>query len=211
MSAKINEAEGGAVNAAEAPKANPPKKEAKANTTSKATTETPEGKEAKEEKKKEPRKTFREKFDESTTEEERVQLAKKVVELRLDPEVESRARSWKSIREDDDVILKSDEFHKIIRPSKYYRDAVLSRLDQLINDGWIYNGSLHTLCGIDIPQEYVDRMEANKNSAKMKAKQEAEEKKAKEAKAKEEAKKKEEAAKGDAKTSGEGSQPAAGK
>ena len=132
---------------------------------------------AKEEKKeKKPRLTFKEKFEQTTTEEERVQLAEKVVELRLDPEV-PRAPAWKQIREHADVSLSSDEFHKIIRVSDYYRDAVLERLETQIENGWVYNGSLHTLCGIDVPEDIVERMEANKDAEKAAAKAEKEAKK----------------------------------
>ena len=59
--------EGGDINAAEAPEVN----------------EAPKGKEKVEKK---PRQTFKEKFADSTNEKERVELAEKVAELRLDTE-----------------------------------------------------------------------------------------------------------------------------
>jgi hypothetical protein len=114
-----------------------------------------------------PRVTFREKFAESTTEEERIELANKVAELRLDPDA-TRAMAWKQIRKHEDVILSSDEFHKIIRVSDYYEEAMLERLGNLIDEGWTYNGSLNNLCGFDVPEEFVERMEANKAKSKVK-------------------------------------------
>ena len=114
-----------------------------------------------------PRVTFREKFAESTTEEERVEIAKQVAELRLDADA-TRAMSWKNIREK--VILTSDEFHNIIRISDYYKEVMLHRLGSLIDEGWVYNGSLNTLCGFDVPEEFVEKMESNKTKAKVTAK-----------------------------------------
>ena len=139
--------------------------------TTKGTGEQPPKK--RQEKVKKPRQTFVEKFDESTSQEERVELAKKVAELRIDPDAD-RAMSWKSIREHEDVCLKSDEFHKIIRLSDYYKEAVLNRLTTLIGTGFIYNGNLDTLCGIEVPTDIVEKMEANKAAAKAKAKPEKE-------------------------------------
>lgn len=130
-----------------------------------------EEKKEEEKKEKKPRLTFREKFDQNTTEEERVELAKRVAELRIDPDAE-RAAAWKTIRDHEDVCLSSDEFHKIIRPSDYYKEAILNRLKSLIDQGWVYNGNLTTLCGVDVPQELVEAMDANKAKAKAKAKPE---------------------------------------
>ena len=116
-----------------------------------------------EEKKKapKPRVTFREKFAESTPEEKRIELANKVAELRLDPDA-TRAMAWRKICKHEDVILKRDEFHKIIKVSDYYKEAVLERLAKLIDEGWVYKGSLKGLCGFDVPEKLVKRMEKNK-------------------------------------------------
>ena len=111
-----------------------------------------------------PRVTFREKFAESTTEEERVEIAKQVAKLRLDADA-TRAMSWKNIREE--VLLTSDEFHKIIRISDYYKEVMLHRLGSLIDEGWVYNGSLNILCGFDVPEEFIEKMESNKTKAKV--------------------------------------------
>ena len=98
------------------------------------------------------------------TEEERVEIAKQVAELRLNPDA-SKKMSWKNIREE--VLLTSDEFHKIIRISDYYKEVMLDRLGNLIDEGWVYNGSLNILCGFDVPEEFVERMESNKAKAKV--------------------------------------------
>lgn len=108
-----------------------------------------------------PRVTFREKFAESTTEEKRIELANKVAELRLDPDA-TRAMAWEKICKHEEVMLKRDEFHKIIKVSNYYKGAVFKRLNKLIGEGWVYQGSLKKLCGFDVPKEFVKRMEANK-------------------------------------------------
>ena len=97
------------------------------------------------------------------TEKERVEIAKRVAELRLNPDA-SRKMSWKSIREE--VLLTNDEFHENIRISDYYREIMLERLCNLIDEGWVYNGCLNILCGFDVPEEFVERMESNKAKAK---------------------------------------------
>lgn len=98
------------------------------------------------------------------TEEERVEIAKRVAELRLNPDA-SRKMSWKNIREE--VLLTNDEFHENIRISDYYKEIMLERLGNLIDEGWVYNGCLNILCGFDVPEEFVERMESNKAKAKV--------------------------------------------
>ena len=98
------------------------------------------------------------------TEEERVEIAKQVAELRLNPDASGKM-SWKNIREE--VLLTSDEFHKNIRISDYYKEVMLDRLGSLIDEGWVYNGSLNILCGFDVPEEFVEKMESNKTKAKV--------------------------------------------
>lgn len=148
--------------------------------------------EPKKKKEKKPRLTATEKFLETTTEEERIAVAKKVAELRLDPKAE-RTMSWRNIREHEDVILTSDQFHKVIRVSDYYQDAILDRLSELIESGWIHKGSLTSLCGFEVPEDISEAMQKNIDSEKAKLKAAADAKKAmeKEAKAAKEAKAKE--------------------
>ena len=98
------------------------------------------------------------------TEEERAEIAKRVAELRLNPDA-SKKMSWKNIRKE--VLLTNDEFHENIRISDYYKEIMLERLGNLIDEGWVYNGSLNILCGFDVPEEFVERMESNKAKAKV--------------------------------------------
>lgn len=98
------------------------------------------------------------------TEEERVEIAKQVAELRLNPDA-SKKMSWKNIREE--VLLTNDEFHRNIRISDSYKEIMLERLGNLIDEGWVYNGCLNILCGFDVPEEFVERMESNKAKAKV--------------------------------------------
>ena len=98
------------------------------------------------------------------TGEEQVEIAKRVAELRLNPDA-SKKMSWKNIREE--ALLTSDEFHRNIRISDYYKEIMLERLGNLIDEGWVYNGCLNILCGFDVPEEFVERMESNKAKAKV--------------------------------------------
>ena len=98
------------------------------------------------------------------TGEEQVEIAKRVAELRLNPDA-SKKMSWKNIREE--ALLTIDEFHRNIRISDYYKEIMLERLGNLIDEGWVYNGCLNILCGFDVPEEFVERMESNKAKAKV--------------------------------------------
>ena len=133
------------------------------------------------EKKKESKKqrlTFRERFENDTSDEERKDMANQVALLRIDP-ASSKVMSWKKIRED--VMLSSDEFHKIIRVSNYYQGTMIGRIKELMGSGWTYNGDLNKLVGFEVPEEVVNAMEQAKANAKSKR---AEEKSAARAKAK---------------------------
>ena len=86
-----------------------------------------------------------------TTEEDRNGVARQVAELRINASG-SRPLRWPSIREK--LGLKKDEFHKVIRPSKGYRTAVIDRIKSLKGSGkgWEYSGKLEFLTGIDISE-----------------------------------------------------------
>ena len=86
-----------------------------------------------------------------TTEEDRNGVARQVAELRINASG-SRPLRWPSIREK--LGLKNDEFHKVIRPSKGYRTAVIDRIKSLKGSGkgWEYSGKLEFLTGIDISE-----------------------------------------------------------
>ena len=92
--------------------------------------------------------TIAERFVSETTEDTRNELARKVVELRINA-TGSRPTSWKRVRAKLD--LANDHFHKVIRPSKGYREAVIARIKFLKaqEGGWEYSGKLDVLTGID--------------------------------------------------------------
>ena len=88
----------------------------------------------------------------STTEEDRDSVAVKVANIRINA-TGSKPMSWKKIRER--LGLKLDEFHKIIRHSEGYREAVINRIKTLKaqQGGWTYNGKMDVLTGIDLTEE----------------------------------------------------------
>ena len=92
-----------------------------------------------------------ERYAAETTEEERNELAVKVAELRINEEG-TRPLAWRKIREE--LGLKEDEFHQVIRPSAGYREAVVNRIKSLKarDKGWEYSGKLDVLTGIEIAE-----------------------------------------------------------
>ena len=85
-------------------------------------------------------------------EEDHNDIAVKVVELRLNASG-SKPLSWRRIREE--LGLKRDEFHKVIRHSEGYRQAVITRIKNLKTreKGWEYSGKLEVLTGIKLTEE----------------------------------------------------------
>lgn len=92
-----------------------------------------------------------ERYAAETTEEERNELAVKVAELRINEEG-TKPLAWRKIREE--LGLKEDEFHQVIRPSVGYREAVVNRIKSLKarDKGWKYSGKLDVLTGIEIAE-----------------------------------------------------------
>lgn len=92
-----------------------------------------------------------ERYAAETTEEERNELAAKVAELRINEEG-TKPLAWREIREE--LGLKNDEFHQVIRPSAGYREAVVNRIKSLKarDKGWEYSGNLDVLTGIEIAE-----------------------------------------------------------
>ena len=90
-----------------------------------------------------------------TTEGVRNEIAVKVVELRINKEG-SKPIAWKKIREKLD--LHNDHFHKVIRLSAGYREAVIERIKKLRTQdgGWEYNGKLSVLTGIEDIENYLE-------------------------------------------------------
>ena len=86
-----------------------------------------------------------------TTGEERNELAVKIAELRINEEG-TKPLAWRKIREE--LGLKKDEFHQVIRPSAGYREAVVNRIKSLKarDKGWEYSGKLEVLTGIEIAE-----------------------------------------------------------
>ena len=99
--------------------------------------------------------TIAERYVTETTEEHRNSLAVQIAEMRINA-TGSKPIAWKSIREKFD--LKDTQFHKIIRLSKGYRDAVIARIKQLkaAEGGWKYNGKLSVLTGIEDIENYFE-------------------------------------------------------
>ena len=85
-------------------------------------------------------------FIAETTEGTRNEIAVKVVELRINKEG-SKPIAWKKIREK--LGLHNDHFHKVIRLSEGYREAVIERIKKLRaqDGGWEYNGKLSGVNG----------------------------------------------------------------
>lgn len=92
-----------------------------------------------------------ERYTSETTETDRDAVAVKVAEIRINT-AGSKPINWKTIREK--LGLKEDEFHKVIRPSKGYRKAVIDRIKQLKSrpEGWEYSGKLEVLTGIKLSE-----------------------------------------------------------
>ena len=101
-----------------------------------------------------PRSSIAEHYVRETTEEERNALAVQIAEMRINA-AGSRPIAWKDIREQ--FGLKNDQFHKVIRLSKGYRDAVIARIKTLKaqDGGWEYNGKLGSLTGVDNIEDFL--------------------------------------------------------
>ncbi|MXZ00969.1 hypothetical protein F4Y93_10100 [Candidatus Poribacteria bacterium] len=100
------------------------------------------------------RSSIAERYVRETTEEERNALAVQIAEMRINA-AGSRPIAWKDIREQ--FGFKNDQFHKVIRLSKGYRDAVIARIKTLKaqDGGWEYNGKLGSLTGIDNIEDFL--------------------------------------------------------
>ena len=100
---------------------------------------------------KEKKLSIADRFRANTTEKDRNEIAARVVELRINEEGSKPA--WKKIRKE--LGLKEDEFHKVIRPSEGYREAVIERIKKLRaqDGGWEYSGKLEVLTGIELTEE----------------------------------------------------------
>lgn len=97
-----------------------------------------------------------------TTEEVRNDIAVQVAELRINA-AGTRPEAWRSIREK--LGLKLDQFHKVIRLSDGWKQAVADRINTLLKQegGWTYNGKLEVLTGIDITLEEIKEMDVQED------------------------------------------------
>jgi hypothetical protein len=94
----------------------------------------------------------------SKTLEDRVEIGRKVAELRINA-VGSKPLAWKKIREK--LGLKNDEFHKGIRLEDHFKESVVERIESFDN-GWEYDGNLEVLLGFEPVGELANRIEACK-------------------------------------------------
>ena len=75
-------------------------------------------------------------------------IAVEVAERRINAEG-ARPRAWRSIREE--LGLRNEVFHQLIRKSEGWHNAVCERIADLLDQegGWEYKGKLEVLTGID--------------------------------------------------------------
>ena len=94
----------------------------------------------------------------SKTLEDRVEIGRKVAELRINA-AGSKPLAWKKIREK--LGLKNDEFHKVIRLEDHFKESVVERIESF-EDGWEYDGNLEVLLGFKPVGELANRIKACK-------------------------------------------------
>lgn len=106
----------------------------------------------------EPKLSTADKFRETKSLEERVEIGRQVAELRINA-TGSKGLSWKKIREK--LGLKNDEFHEVVRLENHFQESCVERIESF-KDGWEYGGKLEVLLGFDPVGELADRIEACK-------------------------------------------------
>ena len=117
----------------------------------------------------EPKSSIAEKFRAANTLEDRVEIGRKVAELRINAQG-SRPMSWRRIREK--LGLKSDEFHKVVRLEDHFQESVVERIESF-EGGWQYSGKLNVLLGFEPVGELANRIEACKPAPKVEPKEDA--------------------------------------
>ena len=95
---------------------------------------------------------------EANTLEDRVEIGRKVAELRINA-AGSTGIAWRKIRER--LGLKNNEFHNGIRLEDHFHESVVERIESF-EDGWEYNGKLDRLLGFKPVGELANRIEACK-------------------------------------------------
>ena len=117
----------------------------------------------------EPKSSIAEKFRAATTLEDRVEIGRKVAELRINSQG-SRPMSWRRIREK--LGLKNDEFHKVVRLEDHFKESVVERIESF-EGSWQYSGKLNVLLGFEPVGELANRIEACKRAPKVEPKGDA--------------------------------------
>ena len=105
-----------------------------------------------------PKSSIAEKFRAANTLEDRVEIGRKVAELRINASG-SKGLAWRAIRER--LGLKNDEFHKVVRLEDHFHESVVERIESF-KDGWEYSGELESLLGFKPVGELANRIEACK-------------------------------------------------
>lgn len=106
----------------------------------------------------EPKSSIAEKFRAVNTLEDRVEIGRKVAELRINASG-SKGLAWREIR--GRLGLKNDEFHKVVRLEDHFQESVVERIESF-KDGWEYSGKLESLLGFKPVGELANRIEACK-------------------------------------------------
>ena len=103
------------------------------------------------------------KFKSEKSEEDILRIIDQVVGLRLAND-NKPPMSWSNIRKE--VGLSEPVFHKFIRHSVQYSEAIHLKLQQLIEEGFTYSGKVNVLCGIEVNQELVEKLRPKKLTGK---------------------------------------------
>ena len=93
---------------------------------------------------------------EANTLEDRVEIGRKVAELRINA-AGSTGIAWRKIRER--LGLRNNEFHKVIRLEDHFKESVLERIESF-KGGWECQVDLERLCGFKPTGKWLDRIEA---------------------------------------------------
>ena len=92
----------------------------------------------------EPKPTAIDKFKASNDLDERLEIGRKVAELRIN-EQGSKPMSWRRIREK--LSLRNDEFHKVVRLEDHFKESVVQRIESF-EKGWGILGQTTRASGI---------------------------------------------------------------
>ena len=105
-----------------------------------------------------PKSSIAEKFRAANTLEDRMEIGRKVAELRINASG-LKGLAWREIRKR--LGLKNDEFHKVVRLEEHFHESVVERIESF-EDGWEYSGKLESLLGFKPVGELANRIEACK-------------------------------------------------